>query len=810
MKNQQGAALVIVMALLAGAMTLGLSGMQTALVDERLASNYRASTQAQMTSENVLAALASDENKATRENYLEERLEKGSGVLKGSEIAELIKNGTLDELVNGLLPANYEDLEEEEKKALVEELQANLELEFEVDGQNNTITITSSDRGLRNDAFRDSSVVYRYNVDEASGAGFFSDGFITCYGAELNGGGGVAIDSFDSRKGAYGVGGNSGGKASLIALHENSDIVFNMGSTPGMTGDVFSAGGIEVTNTMPIAGSVYTAGKISLDGNSALITGDLFSEDSVLFKVGTRVDGNVSANKSIQVLGNWGEVRALQPNGSTRSGTTYAIGGDAISPDIYTQIDNRIEGSQASENPEVRFEDFLSEGLSVVRDNDECSDYGVEKVYEEFSFKSNPRDVDVVSNAGPVGTNMLGKPNVVGGFETFHVNRLRIGGNGLVVEEPTVIVADSDVSVELWGDDNAISLKDGATLRIISKGRVFLSGSNVFDMNGFSPVVDVEGELVPAFSFNTLYEGSDTAISMASDGDFYGELLAPFGNVNITGSARLMGRVFSHTIGLNGGGSMHYDRAYDDIDMSVGTSERQWCTFADISPLAIASPIDRLRLPSSRATFDGAGIVPDITVSSGNAEKVSSASTANGNVREGITSALFDREENAEKFSFFIDVLRNKADRVLNGVYKNNTSFGGVGDEKITFVNGDIDANNISGAGILVVNGDYNGGGNASFEGLMIVLGDYTQKGGGGRDLNGALLIAPYSRSSLQFTPANIEFIGGGNNDFNYDEGALRAAFGLLDESEQKSWADCALPTKPDDGSLSWSLVDWK
>ncbi|MGM0823671.1 MAG: pilus assembly PilX family protein [Pseudomonadota bacterium] len=62
MKQQQGAALVIVMALLAGSMTLGLSGMQTALVDERLAGNYRASTQARMNAEIAAAnALAVDD-----------------------------------------------------------------------------------------------------------------------------------------------------------------------------------------------------------------------------------------------------------------------------------------------------------------------------------------------------------------------------------------------------------------------------------------------------------------------------------------------------------------------------------------------------------------------------------------------------------------------------------------------------------------------------------------------------------------------------------------------------------------------------
>ncbi|XKH60525.1 hypothetical protein LG290_01700 [Halomonas sediminis] len=51
MKKQQGAALIIVLALLAGSLMLGLSGMNSALIDERLAGNYRASALAQMAAE---------------------------------------------------------------------------------------------------------------------------------------------------------------------------------------------------------------------------------------------------------------------------------------------------------------------------------------------------------------------------------------------------------------------------------------------------------------------------------------------------------------------------------------------------------------------------------------------------------------------------------------------------------------------------------------------------------------------------------------------------------------------------------------
>ncbi|MCL7929667.1 pilus assembly PilX N-terminal domain-containing protein [Halomonas llamarensis] len=49
--KQQGAALVIVLALLAGSLMIGVSGMNSALIDERLAGNYRAAALAQMAAE---------------------------------------------------------------------------------------------------------------------------------------------------------------------------------------------------------------------------------------------------------------------------------------------------------------------------------------------------------------------------------------------------------------------------------------------------------------------------------------------------------------------------------------------------------------------------------------------------------------------------------------------------------------------------------------------------------------------------------------------------------------------------------------
>ncbi|UXZ54498.1 hypothetical protein LOS15_00200 [Halomonas sp. 7T] len=816
-KQQNGAALFVVMALLSASMVVGMSAMQSSLVDERLAGNFRSSVEAQMTAENTLSALVNPNNNSNRNDFLgqlvadPELLKETDGKLTGEAIAQLLQSGTLDQFIADLLPANFDELDEDEQRQIKEELLANLELQFEVDTEVQTVTITSWDRGLRNSAVRDSALVYRYEFEGANLSGILSNGIITCYGASFEGGGGVAVDSFDSQLGAYGLMGNSGGKASLVSLHENSLLKFNMGSAPGVTGDIFTAGSMEVTNTMPIDGDVYSVGEVTLKGNNALITGNIYSESSVFFQVGTRVDGNILVNTSVQVLGNWGDVNPLQPNGVYRGPTTYAIGGDVTSPEIYTEIGNRIEGDQSRSFPGIVFEDYLSEGLAVVSEGQACPDYSVEEVYNEYSFKSNPRNVSVLNWNGPEDSKVLGESQFIGGYEVFHVNSLTIGGEGLVIGKPTVIVADSNVSLVLWGD-SAITLREGASLRIISKGKFDFNGSNVFEMNGFNPVVEVEGELVPAFSFISLYEGGGSAVAMNSDGDMYGEVLAPFGNVSISGSASLMGRVFSESLSVSGAGSIHYDRAYEDVAITSSAASPEWCSFNDLSPLTIASPVGQIRLPSSQAEFNGKGSVPDITVTQDDLDKFSGANAANNNIQGGIPDGLFNRGESAEKFHTFIEMLRtrNETVHVQGRSVKNNTSFGSEGNEQITFVTGTIDANNISGAGILVVKGDYAAGGNPDFNGLIIVLGDYSQKGGGGRDLNGALLVAPYDESLLEFTAADIEFRGGGSNNFNYDEAALRTAFSLLDSEEQASWGNCTVPPSSGDGELTWSLIDWR
>lgn len=77
MHKQKGAALVVVLALLAGAMIVGVSGMQGSLINERLAGNYRASVLAQMAAESGAAkAYFADMKKAPRVGPCEKFREK--------------------------------------------------------------------------------------------------------------------------------------------------------------------------------------------------------------------------------------------------------------------------------------------------------------------------------------------------------------------------------------------------------------------------------------------------------------------------------------------------------------------------------------------------------------------------------------------------------------------------------------------------------------------------------------------------------------------------------------------------------------
>ena len=96
---------------------------------------------------------------------------------------------------------------------------------------------------------------------------------------------------------------------------------------------------------------------------------------------------------------------------------------------------------------------------------------------------------------------------------------------------------------------------------------------------------------------------------------------------------------------------------------------------------------------------------------------------------------------------------------------------------QITFVNGDFNFGNSSGAGVLVVTGTLNMDGAANFNGLILVIGQGSLSvgGGGGGQINGTVFLAdtnshtsPYGQLATLGTP-NYSWGGGGNNGIWYN-----------------------------------------
>jgi hypothetical protein len=97
----------------------------------------------------------------------------------------------------------------------------------------------------------------------------------------------------------------------------------------------------------------------------------------------------------------------------------------------------------------------------------------------------------------------------------------------------------------------------------------------------------------------------------------------------------------------------------------------------------------------------------------------------------------------------------------------------------LSFCEGDCSVGPISGGGILVVTGRFEYNGNFSFNGLILVTGagGMHRAGGGGGQIIGNVIIAPYDPTNLSagFLPPRFTTNGGGNSDILF--GGTSAAF---------------------------------
>jgi hypothetical protein len=128
-----------------------------------------------------------------------------------------------------------------------------------------------------------------------------------------------------------------------------------------------------------------------------------------------------------------------------------------------------------------------------------------------------------------------------------------------------------------------------------------------------------------------------------------------------------------------------------------------------------------------------------------------------------------------------VQMLANGADKTYNcAIGTPCTGTGPYGTDaapQITYVSGDFNFGNASGAGVLVVTGTLNITGNSSFDGLILVVGQgkLVESGGGNGQFNGSIFLAntkspssPYSELATLGSP-QIAWNGGGTNGIQFN-----------------------------------------
>ncbi|MDX1554595.1 MAG: PilX N-terminal domain-containing pilus assembly protein [Xanthomonadales bacterium] len=149
-----------------------------------------------------------------------------------------------------------------------------------------------------------------------------------------------------------------------------------------------------------------------------------------------------------------------------------------------------------------------------------------------------------------------------------------------------------------------------------------------------------------------------------------------------------------------------------------------------------------------------------------------------------------------------------------------NPAFGTEAAPQITYIAGNaFMGGDVTGAGILFVNGNLAWNGTPQFKGLIVTLGGtFTIDGGGlGGDHGGSVVVlnqaADPSDPNAEFEPSNLSNTGGGTALYKFDCSALWMAHGLLDGTGQGLWTpDCDVaPAGPyDAGPGELVIASWR
>lgn len=559
MQKQQGAALIIVLVLLSVSLVIGMSGMNAALVDERLAGNYRASVQAQMNSDSMMSEIHSSMVGDLGENFNKLQSDMGEEkekIYRWDEITALLEFTSTFDNTN------------------------KLKVKVKIEGEE--VIVTTQDDGTNNNAVRETVAIYRKG---SGGTGSGGDSGGGSNDNDSNSGDG-SLSPFEAP--VVGCEGVTSGSGSTISSYRSSDDPWDKDQpeiyadplvrTTSNGADVELTGGGQVHGGVEAIGKIYI-NSVSVHGN-VIANGNVTSQNSQNYPVSGNIESmqDIIINNTTKVLGHVkaeGEVRTTQWDFSV--GESIYAGGRIVSP-RNDPADHLVNGNRD------QFFPYTSPGLTQLEPQG-C---------DVFDFSGNDLTQEMAryqSELGSQGSITVGSypnnewritPEKIERYdETWNVRNwveyARSQENFLLADKaafyrlenlkfagsPVLRISGGDVVLVIDGDfitgnggnniNGSVVIDDDSSLTVFVGGKVSL-GSNVK-----MPVTQTfSSSDRPTFSIFSSYESDGVGVNVDGGGRVVANIYAPYTKASINSGGNLFGSVRAKFVDVSGDGAIVY------------------------------------------------------------------------------------------------------------------------------------------------------------------------------------------------------------------------------------------------------------
>lgn len=551
MKRQGGAALIVVLGIVAISTMIGLASMQSSQIDEKMAGNYKLATRTALFAERTATALIPEIRTGTSAVALPNiDINRDMNQDDFQSFAAKTEN-------EGSKSCLIEAADDMTAAACYIEVPKGEEFQDRKAG-NYIVAWSAISRGSK--PFVGQPLIIQVN----GSMGGHDDVLSGCEGVTVNSGGKILNGDIRTLQPGAGVrlsGGVSvGGDVTALGpvytdssiagnVLADGDVTLNAGDSYVYGGSIVATGSVVFDNTAPVQGDVSANGDVVFN-NGATVTGNVSSGGKVVFNSDAFVYGNVESKSGI--VNNSGAGNEKYVGGAVETGSSQTVsaassgecdpqsfaGGNNLATEMAHLLAT-VPTDTAGANKDITVGSYPTvnasltpEGLSAF---DETWNVQKDVTLAEASTAVVPtfdKPVSVIRTKDFTQSN--GELNVSGGDVVLLVDGdLTLGAGG---GKGLTIAPDSTLTIFVTGETHIKSSTQMADVPATTNGRLTLS---IYSTHADSS----------SSSNGVLIDGSAQALA---------GVYAPYANVSVTAGGGLRGSVRGKTVTVDGGASIEH------------------------------------------------------------------------------------------------------------------------------------------------------------------------------------------------------------------------------------------------------------